>query len=96
MTLLHELAHIWHWSLDGRSAFDDLEAIVGGEAFGGPSVAWVDRSEERLAEVIAWGLLEQPRRPVHLGIPCADIYEQFVALTGTQPLEPIEVVCLPL
>ena len=89
ITLLHELAHIWH----GAGPELDAAAIVGGSE--GDDVPWSDKTHERVATVVSWGLLDQPRRPVSTGVPCVDMYRQFEALTGSPPLGPLEPLCLP-
>lgn len=94
ITLLHELAHTWHWAQGDGSAWPDWSAIVGGSLATDESLPWVDRMEERVATVISWGLLDQLRRPVRRSLPCAELYEQFVALTGHEPLGPLEPICL--
>jgi hypothetical protein len=94
ITLLHELAHLWHWSSGDGTTWPDHRQTVGGE-FPDTDVAWEDRMNERVAVVIAWGLLDQLRRPVDLDIACAELYSQFVQLTGRPPLGPLDLVCQP-
>lgn len=94
MTLLHELAHLWHWSSGDGTTWPDHRQIVGGE-HPGTDVTWEDRMHERVAVVIGWGLLDQLRRPVRSDIACAELYSQFVQLTGRPPLGPLERVCRP-
>ncbi len=94
MTLLHELAHVWWVSQGGEPPFGDLETIVGGVAGGAPDVRWEDRSEERLAIVLTWGLLDQPRRPVPTTFSCRQLYLQFEEVTAHAPLGPLEVICI--
>lgn len=89
ITLLHELAHLWH----GAGPDLDAVAIVGG--IEGDDVQWSDKTHERVAMVISWGLLDQPRRPVSTGVSCVDMYRQFEALTGAPPLGPLEPLCVP-
>lgn len=88
---LHELAHLWHWSQGDGAAWPDYREIVGGEV--GDEAAWQDRMHERVAVAISWGLLDQRRRPVRTTLDCGTLNEQFVALTGRPPLEPIYEVC---
>ena len=92
ITLLHELAHIWHWHrIDGWS---DESRIVGGVP-GDGSVDWHDRTAERVAVVISWGLLETKRRPVETDLHCAELYTMFEQLTGRAPLGELETMCVP-
>lgn len=99
LTLLHELAHVWHWSRGDGSDWLDLSATVGGEpAMPGGERAetrWPKRMEERVAVVVSWGLMDQLRRPVRTNLPCRSLRRQFVELTGHPPLGPIEIACLP-
>jgi hypothetical protein len=94
IVLLHELGHIWHWARGDGAEFPDYSPIVGGEP-ASPSVAWDQRMEERVAMIISWGLLDQPRRPVLLELSCAEKFLIYRELTGSDPVGPLEVVCLP-
>lgn len=94
ITLLHELAHLWHWSQGDGAGWPDRQAIVGG-APTNTNAPWGQRTEERVALAISWGLLDQYRRPVRSDLVCAELYEQFIGLTGQVPLDPIEVACVP-
>ena len=94
ITLLHELAHLWHWCQGDGESWPDASEIVGGHRSRADS-PWIDRPEERVAIAISWGLLDQKRRPVGSPFECVELYEQFVALTGSVPLGPLEPVCLP-
>jgi hypothetical protein len=94
LTLLHELAHVWHWEQGDGTDWLDLRAIVGGEP-SGPGVVWTDRTEERVAVAISWGLLDQYRRPVQSELACVELYRQFVGLTGREPLGALQQVCVP-
>jgi len=92
VTLLHELAHLWHWGQGDGLQWPDRSEIVGGEA-GSAQVPWADRAVERVAMAVAWGLMDQLRRPVGSVFSCAELNDQFQALTGHDPLGPIESVC---
>ena len=93
MVLLHELAHVWHWSRGDGSGWPDYSAIVGGEQ-GDGSVPAFDRAEERVAMIITWGLLDQEDRPVLENLSCEDRYLMFQSLTGGPPLAPLEPTCV--
>jgi hypothetical protein len=58
MTLLHELAHAWdHFATfdrDGFLALRELEFY-----FGPPGTAAADQGVEHIAEIIAWGLMDE-------------------------------------
>ena len=94
ITLLHEVGHLWHRAQGDGTAWPDMAAIVGGVPTS-PDAPWSDRMVERVAVVISWGLMNQYRRPVPTDQPCAELYRQFVELTGHRPLGPLEAVCLP-
>ncbi len=104
MTLLHELAHLWHLGEIQQGRLVDPSPIVGGlDDYA--VVPWEERPRERLAVVMTWGLMDQLRRPVptlptqetpYAGrVVCAEMFIQFQALTGLPPLEPIQEVCRP-
>jgi hypothetical protein len=83
--LLHELSHAWeHENLDetDRQAFMDLR-----ELDSWADAPWYLRGSEHLAEVMAWGLMEDVL-PVYTVLPNApdDLHEAFVALTGVEPI----------
>jgi hypothetical protein len=94
LTLLHELAHLWHWTEGDGTGWPDDSAIVGGE-FNCEGTPWEDESVERVAETITWGLYNELRRPVRTDFTCAELYVQFEQLTGSEPLGPLEGICLP-
>ena len=54
MTLLHELAHLWHLGEQRQGRLVDPSPIVGGQDPTTPAL-WSERSEERLAVVLTWG-----------------------------------------
>ena len=97
LTLLHELAHVWHWNNGDGSEWTDMSPVVGGAPPGAPSDAaeWSERSVERVAMVLAWGLMDQKRRPVDSPASCRVLYEQFRAITGVEPLGPVDPGCVP-
>lgn len=94
VTLLHEMAHMWHVGEKQAGRLTDPSPIVGGQSQT-PGLAWAERSEERLAIVIAWGLMDQLRRPVPTRLECVALFTQFEILTGSAPLGPLEPVCRP-
>lgn len=94
LVLLHELAHVWHWSRGDGSSWPDYSAIVGGE-HQVDEVPASNRTEERVAMIISWGLLDQVHRPVLTDLSCEERYSMFLSLTGVPPLGPLEPSCLP-
>lgn len=95
LTLLHELAHLWHAAHGDGDSWPDASPVVGGVA-NDMEAEWNDRSEERVADTISWGLSEQFHRPARGAQACDVLYRQFVSLTGVEPLPPIEPNCLSL
>ncbi len=94
LVLMHELAHVWHWSRGDGSSWPDYSAIVGGE-HQNDEVPASNRAEERVAMIISWGLLDQVHRPVLTDMSCEERYLMFRTLTGVAPLGPLEPSCLP-
>jgi len=85
--LLHELGHVWeatHLPEKRHPAFMALRD--GATSWAGLDVAWDARGREHAANVIAWGLLENPY-PVSKTYPNpVSMIEAFRFLTGTEPL----------
>ena len=95
--LLHELAHAWDvhkLPADRREPFMALRAEV--DSWTGADVPWDRRGIEHAANVIAWGLLEDPY-PISRTYPNdpENLIEAFRVLTGVAPLHdggsPIQV-----
>lgn len=86
--VLHELAHAWdvhNLPEDRRESFMSLRAEV--DSWTGVNVPWHRRGIEHAANVIAWGLLENPY-PISRTYPNdpASLIEAFRLLTGVAPL----------
>lgn len=86
--LLHELGHIWEAttvSTGVRNQFMHLRDGV--ESWANREDDWPERGEEHAANVIAWGLLEDPRivSKTYPNDP-QSMLEAFVLLTGVEPL----------
>lgn len=94
LVILHELAHIWHWSRGEGTTWPDYSAIVGG-VYDNGNVPAHDRHEERVAMIITWGLLDQLDRPVLEHMTCEDRYLMFQKLTGQPPIGPLQSSCIP-
>lgn len=94
LVLLHELAHIWHWAQGEGTSWPDYSNIVGGEHTNGTVPAF-DRTEERVAMIISWGLLDQVDRPVLDNMSCEARYLMFQTLTGHPPIGPLDPSCIP-
>jgi hypothetical protein len=94
LTMLHELAHLWHAAQGDGDGWPDASAIVGGVA-NDTEADWNDRSEERVADTVSWGLADNFDRRARGTQPCDVMYRQFVDLTGFAPLPPISPDCIP-
>ena len=85
--LLHELAHAWMWQNVDESSQQQFVTRMHLPAWDGTGVAWDQRGIEQAADVIAWGLTDQP---VESGVTanhfCADLAQMFKLLTGAAPL----------
>lgn len=86
--LLHELGHIWEASnipTERHAPFMDLRADVA--SWASLEVPWANRGREHAANIIAWGLLEDPY-PIARTYPNdpASLAAAFVFLTGREPL----------
>lgn len=86
--LLHELAHVWeahNVATEKHQPFMDMRDGV--ESWASRDVAWAARGREHAANVIAWGLLEQPY-PLSTTYPndVASMIEAFSHLTDAEPL----------
>ncbi len=85
-TMLHELGHAWaahNLSDQERQAFVELQGLDSWNK----NRYWNKRGTEQAAEIIAWGLHEESRRPGT--IPANDLEtltHAFQQLTGTQPI----------
>jgi hypothetical protein len=86
--LLHELAHAWeahNLSKYRRQPFMALRSDV--DSWAGAEVPWHQRGAEHAANVVAWGLLEDPY-PISRTYPndSDSLIEAFRVLTGVTPL----------
>lgn len=86
--LLHELAHVWeahNVPTDKHEPFMDLRTGV--RSWASLDVAWSERGREHAANVIAWGLLEDPY-PVSRTYPNDpdNLLAAYQFLTDTHPL----------
>lgn len=85
MTLLHELAHAWdHFATFDR---DDFLALRGLEFyFGPPDTRAADQGVEHIAEIIAWGLMDENTAvpcPVYPSQPVAEYQPQLPGLPNS-------------
>lgn len=84
--VLHELAHAWidqHLGGTEQQAFLDY---MGLKDWYRADLPWDRRGVEQAAQVIAWGLMDEPIAPARLGDrSCAELAEAFQVLTGVTP-----------
>ena len=86
MLILHELAHSWGAALpeETKAAFTRLRHL---DTWSQAGARWRDRASEHQAQIVAWGLMEQPIRLMTLpNNRPTDIAAAFIYLTGTAPL----------
>jgi len=79
-TVLHELAHAWehnNMSDNTRQAFLDHTGLVWYD----PDVNWRNRGNERVANIIAWGLRETPLTATEIR-NYSELLYRFELLTG--------------
>ncbi len=86
--LLHELAHVWEVRNIPASQHDAFNAMrTGVESWASLEVPWSHRGREHAANVIAWGLLEDPF-PIAQTLPNdpQHLLDAYQFLTGRHPL----------
>jgi hypothetical protein len=85
--ILHEFAHAWdHYQLSDpqRHAFMELRSA---EAWHAPDLAWWELGSEQAAEIMAWGLIDQPLPIIKIdGNSCQELHAGFELLVGSPPL----------
>ena len=93
VVLLHELAHLWDWAQGDGLGWPDRSEIVGGfpEEH---DVESEDRSVERVAQGVTWGLYDGAVRPHAMGLSNIELCNQYESLTGTLPPAPVRSLCL--
>lgn len=92
-TLAHELAHAWEQANLDDDDRVELLAHLDADGWYAPEVAWEHRGAERFAETIVWRLYDQRRRPTLIDVHCRELHADFLTITGTTALGPIEPVC---
>ncbi len=84
--MLHELGHAWMLDHTDASTRSRLLALSGRTAWSDDGAVWAERGVEYAAEVLAWGLADEPLRLVQLGEPpCRELMAAFELLTGSRP-----------
>jgi hypothetical protein len=92
-TLLHELAHAWDHATLTDVDRELLLPVLEATDWYDPDAAWDQRGVERLAETLTWGLLAQKRRPLKIDTRCTAIHLDFITITGSDVLGPIDLIC---
>ncbi len=85
-TLLHELAHAWSFEFleEGtRIAFTNHRELENWSS----GLNWWLMGQEQAAEIIAWGLMDEPFRSAYVNSEsCAELATAFEMLAGISPL----------
>lgn len=85
--ILHEFAHAWDYhqlSDPQRDAFLELRSA---EAWRSPDLAWWEMGSEQAAEIMAWGLSDQPLPIIKIyRNSCQDLHAGYQLLVGSPPL----------
>lgn len=85
--LLHELAHAWLAAHVDQATERDLVALLGLPGWDWAGEPWPLRGIEQAAEIIAWGVVEDPAPLYRLGSPpCDRLARAFTLLTGRAPV----------
>ncbi len=93
--VIHEIAHAWarHSLSDERR--DAFQAVRGYEYWHDYEAAeWHENGTEQAAEIMVWGLLDQPIRIVRINdASCSQLDAGYRALTGAPPLHGFTARC---
>ena len=81
--VLHELAHLWMHENLNETTRGRFTEHVGLDAWSDRGVEWPERAAEHAAEIIAWGLMDEPMQMVRIGDPAQDALQAgYRLLTG--------------
>jgi hypothetical protein len=84
-TVLHEIAHAWAAGAltdARRTAFQELRDVEVWRDY--EKAAWADNGTEQAAEIIAWGVNDQPAATVRIDqVSCDELHDGYVVLTGS-------------
>jgi hypothetical protein len=95
--VLHELGHAWsklNLTPESKAAFQAVRHYRYWQDY--ERATWAQNGIEQAAEIIAWGLNDQPAPK--LGIDhssCAELRTGYIALTGAEPLNGLTSQCDP-
>lgn len=85
LLLLHELAHTWMLRHVDEAAQRSFMDHMGVAEWSSLEVAWHDRGVEQAAQVIAWGLMDEPIELSRLDHTCEELADAYRLLTGGDP-----------
>jgi hypothetical protein len=95
--LLHELSHAWtehYLAADAKRAFQQLRGFTTWLDY--QHNTWEDNGAEQAAEILAWGLSEQPISVFKIDHDsCHELRDGYVTLTGQEPLHGYTKLCQP-
>lgn len=95
--LLHELSHAWteHFlTPDRKHTFQQLRGWTSWLDY--KHAKWEDNGAEQAAEILAWGLSEQPSAVLKINQDsCQALHDGYVVLTGSEPLHGYTKLCQP-
>ncbi|MBT8217582.1 MAG: hypothetical protein KJO17_12085 [Acidimicrobiia bacterium] len=84
--MLHELAHAWMLDEIDAATRRQVLDLSGRTQWVNDAIPWADRGVEYAAQVIAWGLADEPVSLVELDRPpCDEVTAAYRLLTGTDP-----------
>lgn len=87
LSVLHELAHVWLLANEDEPRQQTFVRRVDAASWDDRTSRWFERGVEQAAEVIAWGLMDEPAVLGRIGDPpCETLTDGFTILTGTAPL----------
>ena len=93
-TLIHEMAHAWqhhYLSEEQMTAWTERRGL---ESWKSRDFAWWQRGQEQAAEIVAWGLVDEPILVEWVRFEsCDDLAADFEALTGRAPLNDFTDSC---
>jgi hypothetical protein len=94
-TVLHEIAHAWAAGAltdARRTAFQELRDVEVWRDY--EKAAWEDNGTEQAAEIIAWGVNDQPAATVRIDqVSCDELHDGYVVLTGIEPVHGLTTIC---
>jgi hypothetical protein len=94
-TVLHEIAHAWAaggLTDERRAAFQELRGFEVWRDY--EEAAWEDNGTEQAAEIIAWGVNDQPAATIRIDqVSCSELRDGYVALTGVEPVHGLTTIC---